>query len=72
MADTRFPMLVHVVGFWLIGIPLGYTLGIEAGLGAAGLWWGLVAGLVVVAAVQFLRLRHLLRRGVERLILDEN
>lgn len=71
MADTRFPMMVHVVGFWCLGIPFGAYLAFRGGSGAAGLWWGLVVGLGVVAGVQFLRLRHLLRRGVERLVIDD-
>jgi len=71
MGDTRFPMLVHVVGFWFIGLPVGYYLCFTREQGAVGLWWGLVAGLVVVAVIQFLRLRYLLSRGVERLVIDE-
>lgn len=72
MADTRFPMLVHIVGFWFVGIPLGYYLGFGADMGAKGLWWGLVAGLGATAGIQFLRVRHLLRRGVQRVVIDED
>ena len=51
MQDTRVPMLMAVVGYWLIGIPSGYALGFVAGWGPAGLWSGLVIGLAVVAGM---------------------
>ncbi len=55
--DTRAPMLVNLVGFWLVGLPLGSWLCFGRGLGARGLWWGLVAGLATVAVVLALRVR---------------
>lgn len=71
MADTRVPMLIHVLVFWGIGLPIGYVLAFHQGRGASGLWWGLVVGLAVVAALQFLRLRGLIRRGIRRVVIDE-
>jgi MATE family multidrug resistance protein len=71
MADTRVPMLIHLGGFWGIGIPLACYLGFERGLGARGFWWGLVAGLAAVAVVQVLRVFVKLSHGVERLDLGE-
>ena len=56
MQDTRVPMLMAVVGYWLVGIPSGYALGFVAGWGPAGLWSGLVIGLAVVAAMLVWRL----------------
>ncbi|HLQ38372.1 MAG TPA: MATE family efflux transporter, partial [Planctomycetota bacterium] len=49
IGDVRSPMLINVVGFWLLGLPLGCWLGLQQGHGPQGLWWGLVAGLFVVA-----------------------
>ena len=66
MADTKVPMLIHVLGFWAFGIPFGWWLAFERDLGARGLWWGLVAALALVALVQGLRLWTMLGRGVER------
>lgn len=65
-ADTRVPMLIQVGGFWLLGMPVGYWLGIRRGAGPEGLWWGLVAGLVVVAALQLWRVFAHLARDVAR------
>ena len=71
LGDTRTPMLVNIVGFWLIGIPISLFLGFRTASGPAGLWWGLVAGLVVVSLILVLRVRISLRRALVRLVIDE-
>jgi MATE family multidrug resistance protein len=48
--DTRVPMVIAVVCYWLVGMPVAYLLGFPAGLGGVGVWWGLVAGLGTVWA----------------------
>ena len=47
LGDTRTPMVWNLVGHWLIGLPLGYTLCFVLGLGVIGLWWGLSTGLII-------------------------
>lgn len=49
LGDTRTPMMINLIGFWLLGLPLGYGLSFGLGLGPLGLWWGLCAGLCAVA-----------------------
>jgi len=49
--DTRTPMICHFTGYWVIGLPLGWLLCFEEGMGAAGLWVGLSVGLVVIGVV---------------------
>lgn len=49
--DTHTPMLAGVAGHWLLGLPLGWWLGLGRGYGVVGLWVGLCAGLIAVAAV---------------------
>ena len=51
VGETRRPLLVNLFGHWMIGLPIGVYLGFRAGWRATGLWLGLVAGLVVVAAL---------------------
>ncbi len=55
-ADTRAAMIANILGFWAVGLPLGLLLAYRVGLGPAGLWWGLVAGLAAVSAVLLMRL----------------
>ena len=49
MGRTRPAALFNVVGYWLLGLPIGWWIGIREGW-LGGLWWGLVLGLGVVAA----------------------
>ena len=68
--DTFTPFLVNALGFWLLGVPVSYFLAFHADWGPRGLWWGLAAGLAVVAVLLFARLRRVLRREVRRVAID--
>ena len=46
--NTRTAMVSHLIGYWVIGLPLGALLCFRRGLGAAGLWIGLSAGIIVI------------------------
>ncbi|MFN9758482.1 MAG: MATE family efflux transporter, partial [Planctomycetota bacterium] len=70
LGDVRSPRWANVVGFWLIGLPLGCALGFAGGGGPAGLWWGLVVGLFLVAITLLLVLRTRLAEGRRRLRAD--
>ena len=71
LGDTRVPMLIGLVGFWLIGLPVSVALAFGAGLGPLGLWWGLVAGLGAVALLLLARVRVRFRRNLDRLVIDD-
>jgi MATE family multidrug resistance protein len=47
--DTGVPMVLAAISYWVIGLPAGYVLGFPLGLGAAGVWLGLVVGLGLAA-----------------------
>jgi multidrug resistance protein, MATE family len=49
VGDTRTPMIMNVIGHWVLGLPAGYVLCFRAGWGVAGLWVGLSIGLTFVA-----------------------
>ena len=51
VGDTRTPMLMNIVGHWILGLPVGWLLCFRFGWGVAGLWVGLSIGLVFVAIV---------------------
>ncbi len=69
-ADTRAAMVANILGFWIVGLPIGLTLAFRAGLGPRGLWWGLVVGLAAVAAVLLVRLYHLFGGPLTRVQID--
>jgi MATE family multidrug resistance protein len=49
LGETRVPMVVNAVGYYLLGLPVGAYLAFGAGWGAFGLWIGLCLGLCSVA-----------------------
>lgn len=51
LRDTRTPMLILGCNYWLVGVPLGAFLSLRFGLGAAGVWIGLIAGLTLSATM---------------------
>jgi multidrug resistance protein, MATE family len=58
--ETRWPMVCTVVAHWLIGLPIGYVLGVTLAWGVFGIWIGLSAGLI---AAGFLLLAVWIRRS---------
>jgi len=70
LGDTRAPMVANLLGYWVVGIPVSMYLGFHAGMGPAGLWWGLVLGLGLVGTSLLLRVRSRLARRQPRVIID--
>jgi len=71
IGDTRAPMVVNVLGFWLMGMPVSLWLGFRQGGDVVGLWWGFVAGLAGVAAFLLWRVRARLVGSLVRVRIDE-
>jgi MATE family multidrug resistance protein len=70
LGDTRAPMLANLLGYWVLGLPLSVYLGFQLRLGPAGLWWGLVLGLAVVATTLLARAATRLARQQPRVVID--
>lgn len=49
LGETKFPSMMVFVGYWIIGLPLGYYLTFNLERGTSGLWVGLAVALTVVA-----------------------
>ena len=60
--DTRIPMLLSFLGYWLIGITAACVLGFLLNLGAAGVWFGLALGLAVTAIALTMRYHRFAQR----------
>jgi MATE family multidrug resistance protein len=64
--DTRVPMVYAVISYWGVGVPCAYLAGFPLGLGAEGIWWGLVVGLVLAGGLMMTRFwRGPARAGAE-------
>lgn len=72
IGDTTAPFLANLLAFWLIGIPISLWLGFRTSAGPVGLWWGLVAGLAVVALFLVARVRVRMRRELLRIVIDDD
>jgi MATE family multidrug resistance protein len=68
LKDTRVPMLLTMISYWVIGMPFGWWLAFNRSLGARGMWMGLIAGLSTSALLLFVRFYRIARdarwRGV--------
>lgn len=53
--DTRGPMVLAIVSYWLVGLPAAWLLAFPLGMGPAGIWLGLLAGLSCAAAALMAR-----------------
>tara|TARA_B100000767_G_scaffold115946_1_gene110637 strand:- start:4891 stop:6249 length:1359 start_codon:yes stop_codon:yes gene_type:complete len=57
--DTKVPMLMAAFGYWVVGLPSSYYLGIYLDFGAPGVWVGLALGLAVVCFLLSLRFKFI-------------
>jgi MATE family multidrug resistance protein len=55
LKDTRVPMAITLFAYWVVGMPAGWWLAFRHGLGARGMWMGLIAGLSVAAVLLLAR-----------------
>jgi multidrug resistance protein, MATE family len=51
VGDTVGPFRISLVGYWLVGLPAGYLLGVTAGNGVMGVWIGQTIGLATTAGI---------------------
>jgi MATE family multidrug resistance protein len=70
LGDTRAPLIGMIAGYWLIGLPVSLALGFHTHLRAAGLWWGFVASLSIVALFLALRIRVMFRKEILRVAIE--
>jgi MATE family multidrug resistance protein len=65
--DTRVPMIIAFIGYWLLGVGGGIVLAYVLDVKGPGVWWGLAIGLAASGSMLLLRFLYLSRR---RLVLD--
>ena len=66
LSDTKIPMLLAILGYWMVGLPIAYLLGFVLGWRGTGIWMGLAAGLAFVAVVLVARFAMRQRLGLLR------
>lgn len=60
--DTRVPLLISLIAYWLVGLGFGALLAFGLNAGSRGLWFGLTAGLTFAATALVWRFFRLTSR----------
>lgn len=56
MQDTKGPMWITMLAYWIIAFPVGIYLARHTDMGAAGVWTGLIIGLTIACVLLLTRL----------------
>ena len=59
LKDTKTPMIIIFIGFWIIAVPVSYVLGFEFEWEGVGILWGTVIGMLFSAVVLLFRFNRL-------------
>jgi MATE family multidrug resistance protein len=70
IGDVNIPTIITFISYWVIGLPIGYLLGIYLDLGVLGVWYGLVCGLISASIMLFLRFQTISKRNKLKVIVD--
>ena len=65
--DVNRPAHIAIIAYWLIGIPLGYTMAFNFNLNGEGIWLGLLAGLGIASLLlyhRFIRSYRLMKQKI--------
>ncbi len=65
LQDVNKPAVISFIAYWGIGLPIGYYLGFNQGMGVQGIWIGLLFGLTASAIMLGTRFRILARKKLE-------
>ncbi len=69
MGDVNVPTLITFIAYWVVGLPVGYLLGLQMHLGVKGVWYGLVLGLMVSSILLFFRFQFISRKYRDKTVL---
>jgi len=62
MKDVRWPMAITCFSYWGVGFASAYWLGLHTDVGAVGVWYGMLAGLVCAAVLLTARVWVMFRK----------
>ncbi len=69
MGDVNIPTIITFLAYWVIGLPVGYILGLTLHLGVKGVWCGLVLGLMVSSILLFFRFQFISKTYRDKTVL---
>jgi MATE family multidrug resistance protein len=62
MGDVNVPTIITFLAYWIVGLPVGYFLGLRLHLGVKGVWYGLLLGLMVSSILLFFRFQFISKK----------
>ena len=62
LEDVKMPSIISLIAYWIIALPVGYSLAFLLNAGVYGIWTGLLVGLTAAAILLFFRFRKLSRK----------
>ena len=62
LKKTKVVMLSNFIGYWIISIPLGCTLGLKLHMNLYGFWWGILVAALITSGIMFVNLIIRLKR----------
>jgi multidrug resistance protein, MATE family len=62
LQDTRLPLVIGGIGYWVVGMPIGWMLAFHFGFAGRGIWLGLAIGLAFVGLALIWRWTVVTRR----------
>jgi MATE family multidrug resistance protein len=69
MGDVNIPTIITFLAYWVVGLPLGYLLGIPLHLGVKGIWYGLTLGLMTSAILLFFRFQFISKKHRDKTVI---
>ena len=72
VGDTRVPMVLNLVGFWVVGLPVSALLAFTLDLGPRGVWMGLALGIGAVAVLLLGRVWSRFSRELSRVVIEDD
>ena len=61
--DVKAPTILIAIAYWVIGLPTGYILAFHYGMGAPGIWLGLIIGLTLASVFLIHRFLKMAKRN---------
>lgn len=73
LKDTKVPLYISIISFWLVAFPLAYLFGFIFKLDGIGIWLGLIVGICSSAFILHRRLRKFVTKlDIQSLITRSN
>jgi len=72
--DTFIPMILLLISYWIFAMPIGYYLtnfGFGTPLGAKGMWYGMIIGLIIFSFLSIFRLRWIMKYMINKVFNQE-